>query len=539
MSAAGLGQALGALWIDVLRHLWQSALILLPLFLVARVLRTAPARWSHRLWLAALAKLFVPLAVFGPWAGAALRLAEAHGRAPAGGLPGFQILVSVIGADGGSASASLAERVPPPFWIVCTAAYAAIACVLLLRTGRDLAAARRLARSSVPVSGDGAARLASALAQAGLGGDHVVVSGSNLIPAVVGTLRPRIVVPLRLLEELDVDELAAVLLHEEMHRRHADPAIALVQRLTTSLLFFFPLLGPLQRRLREAAELRCDEGALRAGAQPAAYASALARTVQLGLGPSPAPAALGDGSPSLVARRIERLQEPGRIRMRMKHRIAMGFAVALLTAGIFLPVTPRGLMAGIGGAGTAKFDRVANLSKPITIQLEKTPAARAIAAIAAQSGVEIAIEGPPECCPVDLVVSGVPAGEALESVTRQAGVRFAVVGANSLRAVFPPAMDPDVTMPEVTHRVEAVYPRDALTAHAGGLVVITVMVESDGTVSDIRVMRGVEGWPSLDQAAIDAVRGFTFKPATKKGEPFATRTRVGIEFSLNKNAVVQ
>ena len=52
MSAAGLGQALGTLWMDVLRHLWQSALILLPLFVVARVLRTAPARWSHRLWLA-------------------------------------------------------------------------------------------------------------------------------------------------------------------------------------------------------------------------------------------------------------------------------------------------------------------------------------------------------------------------------------------------------------------------------------------------------------------------------------------------------
>ena len=223
----------------------------------------------------------------------------------------------------------------------------------------------------------------------------------------------------------------------------------------------------------------------------------------------------------------------------MKHRIAIGFAVAILVAAIFLPVTPDRLMASTAGPGLAKFDRVGNLSKPVTVQLEKTPAAKAIAAIAAQSGVEIAIEGPPECCPVDLVVSGVAAGEALESVGRQAGVRFAVVGPNSLRAVFPPAMDPDVTMPEVTHRVDPVYPKDAVTARAEGLVVVTVMVGSDGTVSDIQVMRGVEGWPSLDQAAIDAVGAFTFKPATRKGEPFATRTRVGIEFSMNKNAVVQ
>ena len=64
------------------------------------------------------------------------------------------------------------------------------------------------------------------------------------------------------LDALEVDELTAVLLHEEMHRRHADPAIAVAQRLASSLLFSFPLLAPLQRRLREAAELRRDEDAL-------------------------------------------------------------------------------------------------------------------------------------------------------------------------------------------------------------------------------------------------------------------------------------
>ena len=447
MSVAGLDQALGALWIDVFRHLWQSALIVLPLFAVARVLRTAPARWSHRLWLAALAKLFVPLAVFGPWAGTVLRLAEEHGAAPAGGLPGFTILVGVLGADGTSAPSSMAQLVPPPLWIVCTAAYAGIACALLLRTGRNLAAARRLVQWPAPLSGCRAARLASALAHAGLGVDHLVVSGSNLIPAVVGTLRPRIVVPLRLLDQLDVDELAAVLLHEEMHRRHADPAIALVQRLATSLLFFFPLVAPLQRRIREAAELRCDEGALRAGADPAAYARALARTVQLGLDPSPAPAALGDGSPSLVARRIDRLNEPGRIRIMMKHRLAMGIAVALLAVGFFLPVTPHGLMAGTGETNTAKLNA-------------------------------------------------------------------------------------DVKVPVVIHRVNAVYPKEAIMARAEGVVVVAATVGTDGTVRDVAVVRHADGWPSLDQAAIDAVRQFTYKPATKNGTPIAMQIHVKVEFTL-------
>jgi TonB family protein len=537
MSIVVLDRALGALWIDVLRHLWQSALVVLPLFFVARVLRTAPARWSHRLWVAALVKLFVPLAVFGPWAGAALRrLAEARGAAPAGGgLPGFQVLVSVIGADGNSASSSLAERFPAPFWIACTAIYAVIACALLVRTGRDLASARRLAARPMRVSGRRAVRLAGALAQAGLHADRVVISGANLIPAVVGTVRPRIVVPARLLDELEVDELAAVLLHEDMHRRHADPAIALIQRITTSLLFFFPLLAPLQRRIREAAELRCDEGALRAGAEASAYARALARTVQLGLDPSPAPAALDDGNPSLVARRIDRLQEPGRTRIMMKHRLAMGFAVALLAAGVLLPVTPHGLMAGTG-ANTAEFKRVWNLDKRVTIKFEKTPAVKVIDAIAAASGVEITTEGPTNCCLVSVAVADAPAGQALESVAKQSGIRFEVVDSKRLRAVFPGAINADVKMPEITHRVHADYPKDAMNARAEGFVVLTATVGADGTVGDVEVVRHADGWPSMDQAAVKAVRQFSYKPAMKDGEPVAVQLHVRMEFSLRKGS---
>src|SRR5262249_49156753 len=148
---------------------------------------------------------------------------------------------------------------------------------------------------------------------------------------------------------------------------------------------FYPLLAPLQRRIREAAELRCDEGALRAGAEASAYARALARTVQLGLDPSPAPAAFDDGNSSLVARRIDRLNEPGRTRLMSKHRLALGFAVALLAAGIFLPVGPQGALAGTG-SNTAEFHRVGNLDKPITIDLQKVPAVKALGVIAEESG---------------------------------------------------------------------------------------------------------------------------------------------------------
>jgi TonB family protein len=217
----------------------------------------------------------------------------------------------------------------------------------------------------------------------------------------------------------------------------------------------------------------------------------------------------------------------------MKHRLAMGFAGALLAAGVFFPVTPHGLLAGTG-ANTAELNRVWNLDKHVTINLEKMPAAKVIAAIAAQSGVEIETVGPTDCCLVSVTVADVPAGQALESVAKQSGVRFEAVSSKTLRAVFPGGTGVVVKNPEIIHRVDAVYPKDAIQARAEGFVVLAAVVGVDGTVADVQVIRHADGWPSLDQAAIDAVRQFTYQPAMKDGEPVATQIHVKMEFSLRK-----
>lgn len=44
MSLAALDQTFGMFWIGLLRHLWQSTLVLVALFLLAPVLRSAPRR---------------------------------------------------------------------------------------------------------------------------------------------------------------------------------------------------------------------------------------------------------------------------------------------------------------------------------------------------------------------------------------------------------------------------------------------------------------------------------------------------------------
>lgn len=92
---------------------------------------------------------------------------------------------------------------------------------------------------------------------------------------VLGTIRPQIYIGDELFEALDADELHAVLLHEEHHRRTLAPLRA------TALEAWLTLVGRaalarivLLDRLMDL-EMGADADALRRGADPSALASAL------------------------------------------------------------------------------------------------------------------------------------------------------------------------------------------------------------------------------------------------------------------------
>jgi TonB-dependent SusC/RagA subfamily outer membrane receptor len=89
-------------------------------------------------------------------------------------------------------------------------------------------------------------------------------------PAVVGVLRPSIVVPEWLLGERDSAQ-RMVLLHEREHVRAADPLLlAVAPLLAAALPWNLPLWWQL-RRLRLAVEVDCDRRVLARGVAPGAY----------------------------------------------------------------------------------------------------------------------------------------------------------------------------------------------------------------------------------------------------------------------------
>jgi TonB family protein len=89
-----------------------------------------------------------------------------------------------------------------------------------------------------------------------------------------------------------------------------------------------------------------------------------------------------------------------------------------------------------------------------------------------------------------------------------------------------------VTSPRVTHEVKADYTKAALDAKVHGEVWLSVVVKKDGTVGDVQVRQSLDTEFGLDDAAVAAMRQWTFEPARRDGEPVAVRVTVEMRFTL-------
>jgi protein TonB len=73
------------------------------------------------------------------------------------------------------------------------------------------------------------------------------------------------------------------------------------------------------------------------------------------------------------------------------------------------------------------------------------------------------------------------------------------------------------------------YPKMSLRLGEQGTVVLTVMVKSDGSASDVEV-KSSSGFARLDRAAAEAVKTWRFNPATVDGKAIDKSYEVPITF---------
>lgn len=78
-------------------------------------------------------------------------------------------------------------------------------------------------------------------------------------------------------------------------------------------------------------------------------------------------------------------------------------------------------------------------------------------------------------------------------------------------------------------RTQPVYPPDAKAAGISGTVVLEATILKTGIISDLRV---ISGPPLLQQASLDAVTTWRYRPFMVKGVPREARTAVNVVFTL-------
>lgn len=89
----------------------------------------------------------------------------------------------------------------------------------------------------------------------------------------------------------------------------------------------------------------------------------------------------------------------------------------------------------------------------------------------------------------------------------------------------------DVKAPVVVKKVEPQYTEVARTGHVAGVVILEAIINKQGEVEDVRVLKGLP--LGLSEKAEEAVKEWRFKPGTMNGEPVAVIFNLTVNFTLN------
>lgn len=87
-----------------------------------------------------------------------------------------------------------------------------------------------------------------------------------------------------------------------------------------------------------------------------------------------------------------------------------------------------------------------------------------------------------------------------------------------------------VSAPQVVYKVDPEYSEQARKAKYQGTVVLNLVVQSDGSVRDIRILQPLG--LGLDEKAIEAVRQWRFKPGLRNGQAVDVAAIIEVTFRL-------
>jgi len=316
-------------------------------------LRRWPSRW---IWMAALVlSIVLPLLSGMQSARSSAKPAAALAALAAVEEPAVYARspIAWVGGDG----ATPARRVTLDTWLLASWAVSSVLVLATLTMGWMQLRRRLQAAVDIEMSG------------VRIGVSH------DIGPAVVGIVRPRIVIPRWLLQE-DAATRAIVIAHEQEHLRAQDIRVLGAALLITVLLPWNLALWWQLRRLRFAMEVDCDARVLRAGQSHSRY-SAVLLSVATHLVPLRAAAAGLSESGSALEQRIRIMHTPPRKRWRLLAAVLASCGIASIVVAANVATPPAGRLTL---AQSNESDELPLLPSPVaTWKDEKAELARAVA----------------------------------------------------------------------------------------------------------------------------------------------------------------
>ncbi|WP_412465742.1 M56 family metallopeptidase [Pedobacter sp. KLB.chiD] len=127
------------------------------------------------------------------------------------------------------------------------------------------------------------------------------------VPLVIGYLKPVVLFPLALVNQLDNDQVEAILIHELSHIRRNDFLLNLIKTAIETILFYNPFVWMAGKFIHIEREHACDDLVVKITGKPLNYAHALLKLELLKDKNSPAYALAATGKTQNLYQRIKRI----------------------------------------------------------------------------------------------------------------------------------------------------------------------------------------------------------------------------------------
>jgi beta-lactamase regulating signal transducer with metallopeptidase domain len=103
----------------------------------------------------------------------------------------------------------------------------------------------------------------------------LLISQHIQVPVMIGFLKPVILLPVTMFNNLTAEQLEAILLHELAHIKRNDYLLNIFQSIIETILFFNPFIWWISKNIRLEREHCCDDLVIAGKVQPLHYAKAL------------------------------------------------------------------------------------------------------------------------------------------------------------------------------------------------------------------------------------------------------------------------